>query len=208
MFQNFYDKVAVLNQVERTDRYKAFRDHAIFRGLEYQVFHSLPFSTPRDSFNHSHYALIHKFYNDGVDNLLILEDDCRFQNLDKFQDIHYELTKNKWKMVYYGCNARPYPDHEEPRYCSPHLRHISAAFTTHAIGYTRPVMKLILDVYNPNEGQMYDAWLDEYLLKLVNAHVTVPFLAVQAPVKSDLWNRDVDYTDTFQASEQYLKGIV
>jgi hypothetical protein len=31
---------------------------------------------------------------------------------------------------------------------------------------------------------------------------------VQAPVKSDLWNRNVDYTDTFQASEQYLKTII
>lgn len=205
MFQNFYDIVIVLSQKERKDRRKAFMRNAEQIGLMYQWFDSIEMDSPRDSFNYSHYAILEKCLKEGYQKCLILEDDCAFINIDKFRDIHNQLKD--WNWVYYGANVRPYPDHILPTYHSSHLRLIRSAFTTHAIGYTDRTISAILGAYNPSTGAMFDAWLDEKMLPNTPAHITVPFLCVQQPSFSDLWNRNVDYSDTFKASEEYLYNI-
>jgi hypothetical protein len=207
MFQNFYDSIIVLTQEARKDRQKEFKRHGDMFDLAWDWFYAVESDSPRDSFNRSHHQILQNFMQSDKQRLLVVEDDCRFKALAKFNDIHLELEKENFRWVYYGANVRPYPEHIEPKYVSKHLRLLKSAYTTHCIGYTKDVVSMILDFYNPNKGQMYDAWLDECFLKTIPAHITVPFLAVQAPVFSDLWNRNVDYSDTFRASEEHLKSI-
>lgn len=209
MFNKYYDKVVVLSQPERKDRRKEFDKHADLINLRYEYFDALPMDTPKDSFNHSHYEILKNFSKSDYDRILVLEDDCRFRHMNLLQAIHDdERSKFTWPppVLYYGINARPYPDHKEPEYASNWLRKVFCGYTTHAIGYWKPAATNIVMKYDPNTGVMFDAWLSDHLTEL-GAFVTVPFLAVQAPSHSDLWNRNVDYTDTFKASEEYLKGI-
>ncbi len=206
MFNKYYDKIVVLSQAERKDRRKDFERHTDRINLHYEYFDALPKSTPRDSFNHSHYEILKRFNKSGLQKILVLEDDCRFKSLNFINDIHQDANTRRIGALYYGINARPYPEHIEPTYVSDWLRRVYCGYTTHAIGYTKETVEFILRHYNPDTGTMYDAWLSEQLGKL-SAMVTVPFIAIQAPSHSDLWNRSVDYTDTFKASEEYLKSI-
>ena len=209
MFNKYYDKVVVLSQPERKDRRKSFDRHADLINLRYEYFDSIAKDTPRDSFNHSHYEILNNFIKSGLSRILVLEDDCRFRNMNIIEDIHEDENAfwDESQIIYYGINARPYPEHQEPQYVSNYLRRVLCGYTTHAIGYHRLAAEWINKNYQPKSGIMYDAWLSDQLKKFY-ALVTVPFLAVQEPSHSDLWNRNVDYTDTFQASEQYLKTII
>jgi hypothetical protein len=119
---------------------------------------------------------------------------------------HENAFWTQGQLIYYGLNARPYPEHKEPQYVSNYLRRVFCGYTTHAIGYHRLTTDWIVKNYQPNSSMMYDAWLSDQLENFYTL-ATVPFLAVQAPSHSDLWNRNVDYTDTFKASEEYLKSI-
>lgn len=176
-------------------------------GLMFEYFDSIDMPTSKESFNYSHYNILQNCAKEGIENVLVLEDDCQFVSMSSFNDIHNELRKEDWSWIYYGANARPYPDHRQPSSCTKHLRLISAAYTTHAIGYTQKLISAILTAYNPENGEMYDAFLDRVILTYKAAHICVPFLCVQKPSFSDLWDRDVDYTDTFTASEDYLRNI-
>jgi hypothetical protein len=207
MFQNFYDKVIVLSQKERKDRRKIFQREADIIGLQFEWFDSLEKATPRDSFNHSHYNILKNSLLEHYEKVLVLEDDCSFRRMDMFWPIHIQLESLDWNWMYYGANLRPYPDHIEPMACTANLRTIQAAYTTHAIGYTKSAMNAVVSLYKPEMGMMFDAWLDEYLLRSMPAHISYPFLCVQKPTFSDLWNRNVDYQDTFIASEEYIKDI-
>lgn len=208
MFNKYYDKVVVLSQPERKDRRKQFDRHADLINLRYEYFDSVQKDTPRDSFNYSHYEILKNFSKSNLNWILVLEDDCRFKNMNLLVDIH-EHEDEFWRkacLIYYGLNARPYPEHKEPQFVSNYLRRVFCGYTTHAIGYNRITADYIVKNYQPNSGIMYDAWLSDNIQDLY-ALTTVPFLAVQAPSHSDLWNRNVDYTDTFKASEEYLKSI-
>jgi hypothetical protein len=53
---------------------------------------------------------------------------------------------------------------------------------------------------------MFDTWLDLNLHKF-NAVAVVPMVAEQLASFSTLWQRDVDYSDTFKAGNDYLLNI-
>jgi len=126
MFNKYYDKVVVLSQPERKDRRKEFDKHADLINLRYEYFDALPMDTPRDSFNHSHYEILKNFSKSDLDRILVLEDDCRFRNMNVVEQVHThedEFWLNSM-LIYYGMNARPYPEHKEPQYVSNYLRRV------------------------------------------------------------------------------------
>jgi GR25 family glycosyltransferase involved in LPS biosynthesis len=146
------------------------------------------------------------FLETGKETLLTLEDDVAFLHFEKFQQVTQELPKD-WQMLYLGANAKPYAEFDPAVYYSEHLRIIKSAFCTHAVGYKRELVQEIVDTYEYKGGQLYDTWLDIHILKTRPVYIAVPMLAIQKGSRSDLWDRNVDYGDIFQASNDYLKSI-
>jgi hypothetical protein len=134
-----------------------------------------------------------------------MEDDADLRNLDMVDEIMGQLPAH-WDLLYLGANVKPCPDFAPPDRIGDNMFRLWNAYTTHAIIYTKETAKLISEIYNTNA--MYDAWLDKHILPTMDAFVCCPFLSWQRPSRSDLWDRLVDYTDTFQASENYLKTIL
>jgi GR25 family glycosyltransferase involved in LPS biosynthesis len=207
----WFDKAVVLSQPNRTDRRKQFAKEAESIGLEYEFFDSIPSDNPKDSFNKSHLAILKRLAESDVDSTyLVLEDDCVFQNMITLDSIMvqvwdmYDDTENPFDIMYWGANLKPYPDFIPPIKVSDNIYRLFSAYTTHAVMYRYQIAQRIIQEYN---GQMFDAFLDEHILRTSKAYICSPFLAVQRPSHSDLWNRNVDYTDTFKASEEYLKSI-
>ena len=184
-----------------------FNTEARTHGIKFEYFHALP-GSPKESFNRSHLAILKQFVDSDDDMMLLLEDDCQFRHLQLLDNVMSEIPPD-FDMIYFGVNSRPYDGFALPEYESVHLRRLKSGYTTHAIVYKKSVAKYITDTFVAEgyEG-MYDQWLDENILKQYKVYVTVPFLAVQRPVRSDLWNRPVDYTDTFVQAEIFLKSVL
>lgn len=206
MLHRFFDKTVVLSQWHRDDRQRHFEQEAFKYNLEYNWYWASKNDNPYHSFNISQYGIIKEYYELGAETLLVLEDDCMFQNMDQAEELMMGIPYD-WHMLYLGCNAKPYDECPKPVHHSKSFVRIRSAYTTHAVAYKRDVMEMILDFYKPLESVLYDAWLCQVILPIYKAYCTLPFLAVQRPVHSDLWNRSVDYTDTFKNSEEYLKSI-
>jgi len=236
MLNDYVDQVVVLSQRSRVDRRYLFDQHAQEAGLDYRYFFSIQDPDPKRSFNLSHKAILTQFCDEmfqhvkkqGVDTfnnkmILVLEDDADLRNLEYLNDRYedgsivqwdnvvsdYDFSiinqlPDDWDMLYLGANVKPTPDFIPPQRVGKNVFRIFNAYTTHAIIYRLGAAQWIKDLYDGE--MMYDAWLDTQL-KFLNAFVCSPFLAYQRPSRSDLWDRVVDYTDTFQASENYLNSL-
>ena len=200
-----FDKVVVLSQKTRIDRRFLWAEEAANFGIKSATFDAVEDPDPKRSFNLSHRAILQQFINSKDKTVLVLEDDCVFVNTDRADDVlKYMPDIDYWDILYFGANLKPYPEFEPPVRYSTHWYQVFNAYTTHAIAYTRPIAEYILRCYDIDT--MYDAWLDSKL-HVMEAFCCSPFLAYQRPTRSDLWDRNVDYTDTFKASEDYLKTI-
>jgi hypothetical protein len=204
MLHNYVDQVVVLTQRSRVDRRYLFDQQAQDEGLQYHYFYSIEHPDPKRSFNLSQKAILTAAYVNGYDSVLVMEDDADLRNMHLANDIIKQLPLG-WDMFYLGANVKPTPDFTPPKRISKNLFRIYNAYTTHAIMYRKGVINRISDTYNAKS--MFDAWLDEQLLPHVDAYICSPFLSWQRPSRSDLWDRLVDYTDTFQASENYLNSL-
>jgi hypothetical protein len=237
MLHNYVDQVVVLTQRSRVDRRYLFDQQAQDQGLQYHYFYSIEDADPKRSFNLSHKAILTQFCDEmfqqlkkqGIDDfnnktILVLEDDADLRNLEYLNDRYedgsvaqwdnalsdYDFSiinqlPDDWDILYLGANVKPTPDFIPPKRVGKNVFRIFNAYTTHAIIYRLGAAQWIKDLYDGE--MMYDAWLDTQL-KFLNAYICCPFLSYQRPTRSDLWDRNVDYTDTFQASENYLNSIV
>jgi GR25 family glycosyltransferase involved in LPS biosynthesis len=204
MLNDYVDQVVVLSQRSRVDRRYLFDQQAQEAELDYRYFFAIEASDPKASFNLSHKAILTEFAKSDDYAILVMEDDADLRNLDMVDEIMGQLPAY-WDLLYIGANVKPYPDFAPPDRIGDNMFRLWNAYTTHAIIYTKETAKLISEIYNANA--MYDAWLDKHILPTMDAFVCCPFLSWQRPTRSDLWDRNVDYTDTFQASENYLNSI-
>jgi hypothetical protein len=142
-------------------------------------------------------SIFKMFTESEFDTCLILEDDVKFKN---------ESTAflGGWDMVYLGGNYLPDGEIITPEYVDENTRRIYNAWTAHAIGYTQKAVKWVLDNYD--SSKYLDTWLN-HNMKALKVYATVPMIAVQEPGYSGLWEREVNYTDIFDRSNDYLTQI-
>jgi hypothetical protein len=157
-------------------------------------FNALPAIGPHQSFNLGVKAILQDFYDSGAHSLLFLEDDVQFRNMDYLWPALQELPSD-WDVFYMGCNIQG-----EAIRVSERIYRVSNAWTTHAVAYTRPIVRFILDNQPGESEQMFDNWLGGQLPNW-NAYVMKPMCAVQRPRRSSIWNAHTDYTEVFRQSE-------
>lgn len=202
---NFFEVVYCLNQDSRPDRWKQAINEFDRVGLsKYHRFPSVPADQPIRSFCLSQYAMLKTFLTTGSQTLLILEDDVIFDGLGMLERSIADLPAN-WDMLFLGANItggvagiveRP------PVAITSNIYRIRAAWTTHAIAYTRQAAKMISCAYDGTS--MYDAWLSETMLPQLKAYLVNPMVAFQRPGKSDLWGCETDYTGAFELGNKIM----
>jgi hypothetical protein len=94
---------------------------------------------PHQSFSGSVNRILKEFWESGKDNLLLLEDDCIFRNLDHLPQALKELPAD-WDILYLGANLRE----DQPERYSGRLFRVKEAWTTHAIAFRRKCVPYIL----------------------------------------------------------------
>ena len=200
----FFSLITVLNQRSRPDRLKDFEQEASRVGItDYVTVNAVEDPNSYASFNRSVLFILETFVNTGFDRLLFLEDDVVFSDgvQEKFMQAARELPE-EWDMIYLGCNiigqnVKPY---------SEHLAITTGAWTTHAVGMTREIARVIVDSKpNPEEGMM-DDWFARNIHPSRRSFVCRPMLAVQRPGFSDLWGRPTDYSGIFKEANKKICG--
>lgn len=199
MINEFFDKVYVLT-TSRWDRCKAELDN---HGIKAEKFKSVPDNDRFRSFNLSQQKIMLEAYYQGLQSVLVLEDDVVFQNMEHLPNVLDDLNRWDWDICYFGGNYQPHERVIQPSSVSKNLRRIYNAWTTHAIGYQREAIEFIHQNYKAD--QMYDAWLDDHVLADMYTVATVPMIAVQRPGFADLWQRNVDYTQTWERSLDFIR---
>lgn len=172
---------------------REFRTHA----LHVERFNAVPAIGPHQSFNLGLKSALQKFLDSGAHSLLFLEDDVVFQNMEHFWPALQELPAD-WDVFYLGCNIRG-----DAFRISPRIYRITNAWTTHAVAFTRPIVKYFLANVPGESEVMYDNWLGDQLA-MFNAYTCKPMCAIQRPGKSLIWNEAVDYSPVFKESEGKL----
>ena len=185
MLQTYFNKVLVLNQESRPDRWAQFELEAKRIGLKATRFLSIPDEQPYLSFCNSQLAMVRSVENEG--SVLTLEDDAIFTTFAHFDEAFHELPPD-WDILYLGANVLKH----EPY--SKHLRRIIHGWTTHAVAYRNTAIKKIIADYKGHDPNgMYDDWLSREVLPVMKAYVIAPMIAWQREGFSDLWNCRTSY---------------
>lgn len=175
----------------------------------YLKFNALPLDSneilgPHQSFSGSVRQILRDFLASEAETLLLLEEDCIFRDLGHLDAALSELPAS-WDILYLGANLICWNNGEPaPTRHSPHLFRVHAAWTTHAIAFSRGCVPWLLDNQPGLSEQMFDQWLSTRLPEL-QSFVVAPMVAYQRPRHSTIWNRFDDYTPIFQASEERLR---
>jgi hypothetical protein len=194
MLNTIFDKVICLTQGDRPDRWAQFEHECERIGLRSEKFTAIPHENKFISFCNSQYAMVKHCYQFGAVKALLLEDDAVFKPMTHIT----EADRWPWGLFYLGANPTGVPEK-----LSTHAYRLYGAWTSHAIGYTRTMMKFVIDNYKGWEVDgMYDDWLARKVHPKFLALCVKPFIAVQRPVRSDLWGNDVSYD--FKAMEGKL----
>lgn len=199
---NFFERrVCLTNDPVEWEIGKAEFDRA---GLAVDRFAALPDIGPHQSFSKSLREILCQFWLSEADTLLHVEDDCVFRSLDHLPQALAELPRD-WDVVYLGANLICWNNGEPlPERHSEHLFRIRAAWTTHAVGFSRKGARYLLERTPGLSDVMLDNWISTQLPEL-KAYCVAPMVAYQRPRYSSIWQRADDYTPIFEASEERLR---
>jgi len=186
-------QVKVINLAHRTDRWADMQEQLHRFGIrEYERFDAHPGGYM--GFNKSvHFAL------EGEGELLLLEDDCVFDNnIFDLQEAIKELPED-YDMLYLGANVKS----RQQRF-SERLYYCNDAWTSHAILYSAKGRKWCFENFREGELTIYDEWVNTVGQKAgLKRFIVKPFLAVQADGYSDIWGAMTTYG--IKGSEVQLK---
>ncbi|MCX4750351.1 glycosyltransferase [Kitasatospora sp. NBC_01287] len=185
-----FDGITCLNLDERPDRWQAMRHRLTAQGIPPERIHrQAATATPA---NHhigcalSHRHAIQQAHTDGLETLLVLEDDAVFLPGAAWvlRRALAELAERPWSLLYLGGAdwGRTFPRAEG---CH-HLEAVTGITTTHAVAYHRSVFGRLLDELPATVEEMA-GWihrntaLDQYLARWdrPDCYRTVPVIAAQ-----------------------------
>lgn len=210
----FFDKIYCINLDNRPDRWRYVCDHFVKFGLEKKIerFPAIDVrSDPelrvhekllKDNFSRlamcgcllSHRKIIENAKQDGLNNVLVFEDDVKVleANIGGIHESLEELAKLSWDVFYLGAT---YLLALKP--VGPHLVNVSnGAYATHAIAYNNSIFDQILNLLpndpleflqsNRFEINAVDKWLQSDLFDHSKFFGTNPIMVVQGLQESDI----------------------
>lgn len=188
---SFFDEIVVLTLGEPK------RVAHINQELDYQRIKRVKFFEGLKGFNQSVYALLEKYQE--TDKLLVLEDDCAFF-VDKQIEKAIGQLPNDWDILSFGSNLQ-----SEHYLYSDNLVMLTDGWMTHAMGYSKKMIKVILEKFNPDKDVIFDEWLRLNIYKDYQCFMTYPISAWQLPSYSHISEREVDYMVLLPTAKSMIK---
>lgn len=188
---DYFDRVAVINLDRRTDRFAFFESQAKDLGINFVRYSAIDAQafgiSPLTACTRSHQKVLTDAAADGVQRLLILEDDAEFkgnfnQNFAKLINV----LPNDWQMFYLGSNTYLPVDIGIEG-----LRKSHGALATHAYGIKAEMFDVLIEASSPEHWPVDLAYSN--LHPKFEVYVAWPTLIGQKSSFSDIENKFVDY---------------
>lgn len=208
---DFFEKIYCINLNKRIDRWvkvkKEFEKIGILDKVE--RFNGIEKNDGRIGCIKSHLEIIKKAKKEGLNNVLVLEDDVTFVDekiLENLSKAISQLPKD-FNLLYLGANIH-YPLDS----ISDNLVVIKRGYSTHAICYNKNIFDVIIEKYETlNEIKTMEDILDVYLANQIQGnpnykcYLVKPLLATQINDYSDIEKRKVDYNFIQERFKNFIK---
>lgn len=183
MFNEFVEKILVINIESRTDRLEQIDCDLKSFGIEYERFPAIKDDNGIKGLVLTMVELFKICLEKGYKNFLVLEDDALFlvPQPVKFLDICLKQLPEDYLCFHLGCNLI-----SAPRRVSENILKIDKAYSTHAIIYSLEAAKLILSLLEQEELVPYDILLMNKVQIHGKSYCTMPMLATQRESYSDI----------------------
>jgi GR25 family glycosyltransferase involved in LPS biosynthesis len=148
----------------------------------------------------SHRAIIQEAKDNGLENVLVLEDDVGFipKETNNFLKAVDDLKSQDWALFYLGATVE-----RQMIFVTDNLFKTTLAKATHAIAYNHTVYDEILGTLPEGTNEMLKfvkdrAALDDYFVNDIqpryNCYICNPMFVVQGRSFSDIVQRNIDYS--------------
>ena len=202
-FDNF-DRVICINLPHRTDRKVSFLEQCEKYDLgKFEFFNAINGNDIKNNYSISNGCLglilsnieiIKKAKNDGLNNLLIMEDDCVFNKQIEVIDDYLKMLPNNWDMLYLGGNHNiGWLGTSEPKKINDKIMKLHFTFTTHFVLINSRIFDVLIErlsKFNEPLDVIYTSIQKDY-----NVYCTTEMIASQKEGYSDIENKFVNYSN-------------
>jgi len=193
----YFEKIYCINLDKRLDRWNEAQEQFNKHNLKVERFPAI-LGNPENISTKiipghvgcvlSHYNIVKKADESGINQILILEDDVVFcEDLqEKFEQFIKQVPED-WDMLYFGGNHNGEPLEK----VTENVYKIHKTYTTHAYAIRKPVYKVVLKMFPKLQFEvdvMYSILQNSF-----NCYVFRPHLAWQQDGYSDILNKNVNY---------------
>jgi GR25 family glycosyltransferase involved in LPS biosynthesis len=199
---NYFDKIYCINLDKRQDRYHLFKSEMAKYGIEnverYSAIDGELLANPTKLLNgelgilQTHINLIEKCLNDGVEKILIMEDDVYFTTTINELDSYMSLVPSNWDFIYFGGNHKY---GQPPKKLNDKILKLNFTVALHCVAIHKRVFETILEILKYKNKQV-DAYYGD-LQKSFNAYGFYPNMAKQMVGYSNIQNCYADYNNFF-----------
>ena len=204
MLEKYFDKIYCINLDRRTDRWEHFLNQSKKFGLnKFERVSAvdgskLNLSDFGNYLNHGELGLVLttiKIFEDSIQNnyqkILILEDDCVFENELIKINLFFESLPSDWDMIYFGGNHNEHGGYPEPIVINQHVKKVSYTYSSHMIGFNIKIYEKIISLLKTNQFPIDIAY--SRLQNENNCYTFYPRLSTQLVDFSDIQNKVTDY---------------
>jgi len=200
----YFDKIYVINLDRRPDRYESFQTEIAKYGIENVERFSAIDGTTIMANNmkllpgeigvlESHLDIIKKCKEEGLNNVLIMEDDVYFSDEILKLDEYMASVPEDWEFLYFGGNhvyGKP------PVLVNDKVIKLNYTVALQCVAINSSVFDVVEGVL-PKRQKQVDAYYAE-LQETFNVYGFYPNMAKQTSGFSDIQNRNVDYSIFFK----------
>lgn len=201
-----FDKTYLINLERRTDRLEDFKNQVKIHNLgNFEIFkaidgQNLNMSDFKTKLRPGELGLILTIIDiikicksNNYENVLIVEDDCEFNNEINFIDSYFEKLPSDWDMLYFGGNHNTHMGVEQPRMINDKVKKLINTYSTHFVVIRNTVFDHILQIL-PKLSEPLDLTYVR-LQKIFNVYCFHPVIATQKIDYSDIQNSVTNYQD-------------
>ena len=177
-----FDKIICINLKKRLEKRDFIKKQAKEYDLDIEFFDAIEIpENPAKGCLKSHLNILKQAKKDKLNNILILEDDCKF-----LKKCYLPEIPTNWDMLYIGGNINAIYDYSNPNWIK------GTIWTTHSYAISHKIFdKLITNL------EKYEEEVDKYYVYHIhpnyNCYIIKDFLTTQKEGFSDIMNRNTNY---------------
>lgn len=204
MIEKYFNKIYCINLDRRKDRWNHFlnqsknfnlKDFERVSAIDGKKLNPLDYNSPLNQGELGLVLTVIKIFEESLKNnyekILIIEDDCVFENEMQKIDLFFKHLPSDWDMVYFGGNHNQHGGYPEPIIINEYVKRVQYTYSSHMIGFNIKIYENILNLLGTYQFQVDVAY--SRMQNQNNCYTFYPRIATQLVDFSDIQNKITDY---------------